>query len=67
MDKEMEERITKIGKSLGYGGKTFTTEDVMKVNEFMIMAEINSALCQLILDEKVQVTIVDGEPLFQAI
>jgi hypothetical protein len=64
-DKEQEERIITIAKCLGSGGRTFTPLDIQAVDEFIINAEVQGALAQMILDNAIDVSVVDGEILFQ--
>ena len=65
MNKIDEERIVKIGKNLGAGGRHFSSEDVIKVDEFIFDAEVKFSLAQAILDEKIYVGIDEtGELMF---
>lgn len=57
MEKTDEEMIFIIAKSLGAGGRTFTADDVQKVDEWMFEAEMNYALRQMVIDSRIFVGI----------
>lgn len=59
-----EKRIISIAKSLGGGGRTFSTDDISKVDKFILEAMINNSLAQGILNGILYVGIENGELLF---
>jgi len=62
---EFEERISKIAHALGSGGRSFSTEDVQKVDKFITEAEYGYTLSNMILDGKIHVAFdKDGELCF---
>ena len=52
-----EERIIKIGVSLGSGGRVFSIDDVKKVDNFILDAEVNYTLAQMVLNGEICVGI----------
>ena len=65
MNKTDEERVIAIGKALGAGGRIFSSEDVVKVDNFIFEAEVNFLLAQTILNGEIYVGIDEsGELVF---
>ena len=64
MDAKTEQKIVKIGKALGANGRHFTVEEIQMVDEYMLEGEIRVAMSEMIMSERVAVSVEDGELFF---